>query len=361
MGTQFQTTACPLCGDLFDDPAEYRDHLAFMHDLVDDDGAETTLPTEPEPEPESVVSAPVVVGPTERVEPVPFVAPARPALTEPVALRVDRRVLPGLVAAVALQLVIALLGLAVVDSGSPDRLTTAAGASAGATTDSDAPGTSAAPGAPAAAPATTAPPTTAAPKVDTAGDQARADGFTLRTSDLPAGFAEFDPDEGGDDSSTEGGPDCTAANDPTETDSLTAETFRGFAKDVTVVLGGGLVLSTEKDAIRTMGVIRELTPCFGDQMLAGGREELPRGVTMTHGAFSSLGYPTYGDETVASSMPVTISGPGGQFPLRVDVLAIRVDRAVHFVLAIASAEEFTPQHERGMLSAVADRMAPRPV
>ena len=74
MGTRFQTTACPLCRDEFDDPVEYREHLAFMHDLVDDEGAETTLPEAPCPnQPER---RPVVVGPTERVEPVPFVAPA---------------------------------------------------------------------------------------------------------------------------------------------------------------------------------------------------------------------------------------------------------------------------------------------
>ena len=343
---------------MFDEPVEYRDHLAFMHDLVDDEGAETTLPEEPEPEPEPEPAS-VVVGPTERVEAVPFVGPAR--LTEPVALRVDRRVLPGLVAAVVLQLVVALLGLAVVDSGSPDRVTTAAGASGGTETDSDAPVAEAAPGEPAAAPATTAPPTTAAPKVDTKGDQARADAYALRASDLPAGFQEFDPDAGGDESASDVGPECTAANDPTETDSLTGETFSAFAKEISVVLGGGMVLSTEKDAIRTMSVIRELTPCLGDQMLAGAEAELPEGVTMTHGAFSSLGYPTYGDESIASSMPVTISGPGGQVPLRADVLAIRVDRAVHFTVAMTGANEFTPQQERGMLSAIAARMAPRAV
>ena len=83
---------------------------------------------------------------------------------------------------------------------------------------------------------------------------------------------------------------------------------------------------------------------------------------MTHGPFSSLGYPTYGDETVASSMPVTISGPGGQFPLRVDVLAVRRDRAVSFVLVDRPrANDLTPQQERGMLSAIADRMSPRAV
>ena len=361
MGTRFQITACPLCADEFDDPAEFKDHLAFMHDLVDDEGAETTLPEEPEPEP--VPPAPVVVGLTEPVVPVPFVPPARPALTEPVAVRVDRRVLPGLVAAVVLQLVIALLGLAVVDGdSSPDRLTTAAGSAAGgATTDTSAPAADPVPGAPAAAPATTAPPTTAAPKVDTSGDQARADAFTLRASDLPSGFEEFDPDAGGDEEATEDGPECAAANDPTETESLTGETSSLFGMDVTVVIGGGMVLSSEKDALRTMDVIRELTPCFGDQMLFGAEEEFPEGVTMTHGAFSSLGYPTYGDETIASSMPVTISGPGGQFPLRVDVLAIRVDRAIHFTVVIASPDEFTPQQERGMLSAIALRMAPRAV
>jgi hypothetical protein len=360
MGTRFQTTACPLCSDEFDDPDEFREHLAFMHDLVDDDGAETTLPEAP-PEP----PAPIVVGPTEPVAPVPFVPPvvAHPALTEPVALRVDRRVLPGLVAAVVLQLVVALLGLAVVDGDSRDRLTTAAGSTGGsAASDSVAPAADPAPGAPAAAPATTAPPTTAAPKVDTSGDQARADAFTIRASDLPAGWEELDAgDTSGEEESADAGPECTAANDPTETDALTGENSAFFARDIGAVFGGGMVLATEKDALRTMDVIRELTPCFGDQTLWGAEQELPEGVTMTHGSFSPLGYPTYGDETIATSMPVTVSGPGGSVPLRVDVLAIRRDRAIAFLLVMTGADELTPQQERGMLSAIADRMSPRAV
>jgi hypothetical protein len=363
MGTRFQATACPLCADEFDDPAEFRDHLAFMHDLVDDEGAETTLPEAP-PEPPAPPS-PVVVGPQERVEPVPYVAPAvaHASLTEPVALRLDRRVLPGLVAAVVLQLVVALLGLAVVDGGSPDRVTAAAGSGTAASED-DAGGDHAEAGAPASAggSATPAPPTTAAPKVDTGNDQARADAITVRAGDLPAGWRVFDPgaDSGGD-AATDGGPECTAANDPTDTDSLTGEAYSGFVHDISAVIGGAMVLSTEKDAIRTMAVLRELTQCLGDQMLAGAEAELSEGLSMTHGSFSSLGYPTYGDETIASSMPVTIAGPGGRIPLRADVLAIRRDRAVAFIMVMTGANDFTPQQERGMLSAIADRMSPRAV
>jgi hypothetical protein len=60
-------------------------------------------------------------------------------------------------------------------------------------------------------------------------------------------------------------------------------------------------------------------------------------------------------------MPVTVSGPDGRVPLRVDLLAVRRDRAVSYVMAIVGANDFTPQQERGMLSAIADRMAPRSI
>ncbi len=184
----------------------------------------------------------------------------------------------------------------------------------------------------------------------------------MRASDLPAGWQEIDPnDTGGDEGSGDEGPECTVPDDPTETDALTGEATTAFAQDMSFAFGGGLVLATEKDAGRTMAVIRQLTPCFGDQMLAGAEADLPDGVTMTHGAFAPLGYPTYGEESIASSMPVTFSGPGGQIPLRLDVLAVRRDRAIAFVMVITGANDFTPQQERGMLLAIADRMSPRAV
>ena len=33
--------ACPMCGEGFDDPADFRGHLSEVHDLVDDEGKET--------------------------------------------------------------------------------------------------------------------------------------------------------------------------------------------------------------------------------------------------------------------------------------------------------------------------------
>ncbi|MEY2478961.1 MAG: hypothetical protein QOG87_4276 [Actinomycetota bacterium] len=351
MGTRFQTATCPLCGDAFDDPGEYRDHLAFMHDLVDDDGAETTLPEAP-PEP----PAPVVVPPLERVEPVPFVAPAaaHPGLTGPVAVQLDRRVLPGLVVAVALQLVIALLGLVVVDGGNEAKVDAASGSTEAAEKARGA-GVD-----PAEGGTTTLPPTTTAPAVNTAGDQARADGFVLRAADLPAGWEELDPEALAEDSSSDAGAGCTVPDDPTESDALTGEAGSAFLHDMSFAFSGALVLRTEKDAVRAMEVFRELMDCFADDFVAGVREGA-EGATVTHGEFASLGYPMYGDETTASSMPVTVSGPGGRVPLRVDLLAVRRDRAVSYVMAIVGANDFTPQHERGMLSAIADRMAPRSI
>jgi hypothetical protein len=363
MGNRFQPTACPLCHDGFDDPVEYREHLAFMHDLVDDEGAETTLAeAEPEALPQPAPPAPIVA-PLESV-PVGAAWPARPALTDPVAVRVDRRVLPGLVLAIALQLVLALIGLTLVGDDAASELTSASGPNEATVSSHDgdpAPGRESARNAGSAG-ATTAPPTTVAPTVDTRGDQARADAFTLRTSDFPAGWQQLDPsDLGGDEDTGDVGPDCTAPDDPTETDALTGESPTAFAHDTSFAFGGALVLRTERDAIRTMDVIRELTPCFGEQMLAGAGEGAPSGVSISHGEFSPLGYPTYGDETTATSMPVTFSGPGGRVPLRLDVLAVRRDRAVAFVMVIVGANDFTPQQERSMLSAVADRMAPRSI
>jgi hypothetical protein len=362
MGTHFQTTACPLCSDRFDDPQEYRDHLAFMHDLVDDEGAETTLdevPDEPEPEPEPAPEV-LVLPRVERVEPVPFVAPvvASASLTGPLDVHVDRRVLPGLVVAVALQLAIAVLGLAVVDDGSAQKVDAAASTRSAAEANGAATPEQADEN-PRDATATTVPPTTAAPAIDTSNDKARADSFALRASDVPAGWqpsSTDDADEGGD-----SGPDCSVPGDPTETDALTAETDTAFESENSGVFGGAMMLKTDKDALRAMDVLRQIAPCLGEGVIAGAKESMPAGVNVSHGTFSPLGFPLYGDESVALSMPVTLSGGGMGIPMRVDLLAIRRDRADTFILAVIGANDFTPVQEKAMLSAIADRMSPRAI
>lgn len=338
MGTHLQAAACPLCSDTFDDPADYRDHLAMVHDLVDDDGTETSLAEEREPEPE-----PEPVSPLPEAPPMTgHVSPATDeALTRSVDLEVDRRVVPALVVVVAVQLVLALLGVAVVDGRGPSEAVSAETAAASGD---------------AAAPAGTVPPTTVAPVADTRNDQARADAAAPRASDFPAGWTQVDASElegDGGESATE---NCTVPNDPTEDASL-ASAESAFAYENSFAFGGSVILENEADAIRGMAILRQLVDCMGDAIAKDAGSDLD-GVNVTHGAFASLGFPTYGDDSIALSMPMSFVGPGGSVPLRVDLLAIRRDRALVMLVTIVGANDFTPAQERSTLSAIAARMAP---
>lgn len=369
MGTHFQATACPLCGDDFDEPGAYRDHLAMMHDLVDDEGTETTLAEEPEPEPDPEplrstdpvmarsVDHDAVADPDAVLDALPARRPARPAL--------DRHLVPGVAIVLAVQLLVGLLGLAVVggDGDGDKRVATeaaASGASGGsaAANDRNAPGAPGAKDADNKAPATTAPPAT----IDTSHDQERADAINPRASDFPGAWEAIDPSEleGGDegDSATDR---CLVADDPSNDDTL-PQAGTGLQHELSFVFGGTVVLRTERDAERTMSILRSQAACMGDAMaedFASGAEG--SGANVTHGTLTSMGFPVYGDESIAQSMQMTVSGPGGSIPIRLDMLAIRRDRACVLLFSFIASNDLTPAQERGAMSAIEARMAPKAI
>ena len=262
------------------------------------------------------------------------------ARTRSVDLKVDRRVVPGLVVVVAVQLVLALLGVAVVDGGSPRTVSAETAAASGD----------------AAAPAGTVPPTTVAPVADTRNDQARADAAAPRASDFPAGWRQVDASELEGDGGESATDNCTVPNDPTEDPAL-ASAESAFERENSFAFGGSVILKNEADAIRGMAILRQLVDCMGDAIAKDAGSEAD-GVQVTHGAFASLGFPTYGDDSIALSMPMSFVGPGGSVPLRVDLLAIRRDRALVMLVTIVGANDFTPAQERSTLTAIAARMAP---
>ncbi|MEY2566999.1 MAG: hypothetical protein QOE35_1528 [Actinomycetota bacterium] len=363
MGNPFQATACPLCHDSFEHPEEYRDHLAMIHDLVDDEGTQTKLTETPEPETEPEPAA----GPAPAPSAVPVLVTSTPhvsaepaaALTGSVDLRLDRRVLPGLVIAVAVQLVVALLGLAVVggDGGAKNVATQSTANERARSTPAASGGAGAA-----ASPSSTAPATTAPPATDTHSDQARADLIAPRTADFPSGWTQVNPAAlGGSASDDTSALDvCTVPDDPTNDPSIPS-TPVALEHAASFAFGGSMILKNEADALRGMTILRETSRCLGDAIAKDTASSTPRGVTVTHGTFSSLGFSTYGDETIAMSMPMSFVGPGAAVPVRVDLLAVRRDRAVVFLMAIVGANDFTPAQERTALSSIADRMAPKSI
>jgi hypothetical protein len=175
----YQSTSCPLCGETFDRPAGFRDHLFYAHDLMDDEGTETTLDVEPEPEPEpEPVASPMAAAAAAAITPF---APSRPRRAPSVAPAADRTALeqrhlwlvPALILAIFVELLVSVGGLSVVaKDDSRTRVATAA--------DTSSDGSSGA----AAAPTT---PTTAprAPAHDADADQRFAEQFAPQGLRLP--------------------------------------------------------------------------------------------------------------------------------------------------------------------------------
>ena len=133
--------ACPLCALEFDDRARFRDHLAQVHDLHDDEGRESDFvppllpPVAPvlrrarpvsthtarvpvAPSPARATAAAVAAPPGQRARPV-----AAPAATPPRAHRRARRRVPALV--VVLALVAAGVAAAIAATADDDRTETA--------------------------------------------------------------------------------------------------------------------------------------------------------------------------------------------------------------------------------------------
>jgi hypothetical protein len=353
MGIRLATRACPLCDEEFDASDAFRDHLAAEHGLEDDEGTETRLeelPPELEPEPELEPLAPATPVPMppadrDRFEDAVFaVAPGAGGAHHD--LHLDRRVLPALVVAIVVQLAAALLALAAVGGDQAEKVTS----------------TATAPPAAGLATATPSPSTTAAPLVDTRNDQARADRIALRASDLPVGWVSAAPTGGSGGGAGSAQFDrCTSSVPDPITAAQTASTDSAFSNGMSAVFGSSVLVDKDTAALDGMSALRKVQACFGDAFEAEIRSGLPRGVTLSRGTFSSLGYPSYGDETITSSMPVTVSGPGGSIPFRVDILAIRQDRAVVLLFVVSAANGLTPAHERTMLAAIAARMAPNAI
>lgn len=341
MSIRYEVAACPLCRAEFEDPEDYRAHLADEHDLVDDEGTETVLPK----------AAPVLpvleTAPSAEVlEPLPPVTPPppppeAPVPAAPVATIVAKAPLPlaALAIAVAVQLLLGVLGLAVVgrDDDEVARSTVITEPS------------------PTTAAAT---PTTVA---DPAADQRRADAIALRPSDLPAGWS-LDSDGAGSDSESEGNDEFDQEFDECASSIEGAGTDTTAEKEVTLSDGDNSVFGfvgldqTSDAAVKSMDALGAALPCMAQAMTAGIKSELPRGVTVTNGPFTPAAVGKFGDQSDAQTMAITISGPGGKVGMRIDVFAVRKDRAIVFILAAVLNDGLTLAHERTMLASIASRM-----
>lgn len=342
MTVKYETAVCPLCHQEFDEPESFRSHLADEHGLVDDEGTETVLPEAPPPlpvldtPPGRAALEPTTVPPLPSAPAAPSFIPPPPAA--PAAVTAPRRSGPPAALAIVLsvQLLLGLLGLAIVDGDDAreDRSAVTVGDS----------------------PASPASPPPAAP--DPAADQRRVDAMAPRVSDLPPGWVAEDPNSDDDSGSDEFDRrfEACAANVEDPFDTSTAQKEVAFSHGDDALFGQVGTTRTAEDAIKGMDAISAVLPCFGDAFQGAVRSELPRNMTVTVGKFEPINGGNHGDQTVARSMLVTMSGPGGQVGMQFDFLAIRKDRALAMMFALNVNDGLTVAQERALLGSVASRM-----
>ena len=342
MTVRYETAVCPLCKAEFHDPEDFRVHLADEHDLVDDEGTHTDLP-------ESAPAPPVL----EAIEPPPatgsaggpppsFLPPPPGAPAPPAAATLARRSGPpaALAIVLAVQLLLGLVGIAIVDGDdAPEERSAVVVGGSPASPESPAPAAPAAP--------------------DPAADQKRLEAFMPRVSDLPAGWIldSDDPSAGADDSAEfdEQFDSCAAKLNATDAPT-TAEDDITFMSDMSGVYAAGGIAPSAQQAVEGIDFVRAAMPCLGQAIVAGARADLPRGVTVTAGAFEPVRVARYGDQSEGRSMNITIAGGGMQIGMRMDVFTIRKDRAMLMVMAFVVNDSLTTTHEQSMLGSIAARM-----
>jgi hypothetical protein len=334
---RFQATSCPLCGETFDTPGGFRDHLFYVHDLLDDEGTETTLAVAPEPEPEPEPVATKITPTGDPPSPAAFSA-APPVSSGSWQLWL----VPALVLAVVLELLVGIAGLNIVSD------------------DAEATHVATAPTVPATV-APTASTTVPAPVHNPEADQRFAEKFAPKASDFPAGWTELSDtaiqaEDGGDDGGDAFSSCASNIEDPIA--SAAAGVDLAFGHDPSNAFGAAAVVADEATAANGLAAVRQVTNCVVVGMEQELKASLPRGVTFTHGAFTPLGWTSSADETVAQSMNITVVGPGGQFPLRVDVLGARKDRALFFLFITVVGTDPMPAQEKAMLASIVGRMQP---
>jgi hypothetical protein len=323
MGTRFSAAVCPLCTHEFENPDLFRQHLAVEHELHDDPGTETTLGELP-PEPEPVVAPEPELAPV-----VPAEAPADHTRH---GARHDRRAVFGAAGAIAVLLVVGLIALMGSGGDSDDRRdVTAAGASRQVT-----------------------PTPSPAPPADPQADQARAEQIVPRIEDLPAGWAPLDLAR-----AVASGEATKFGACPTPADSYeTATALVAFQGSGSIFSGGSSIFDTEAHAMQEMTEIRSTAlPCLATQAAAAIRTQLPRGAKLTSGTFSPLPFPSYGDESIAQSIPFTALTSNTVGSLRLDLVLVRRGRELVGGTIAIPANQFTPTQEQALLAAVAERMS----
>ena len=340
MSLRYEVTACPLCRAEFDDPEDYRSHLAGEHDLVDDEGTETVLH-------ESAPALPLLEAPPELdvLEPMPAPPPppGPPGMPPPAPVTVAAvvRKAPApfavLAIAVAVQLLLGLVGVAIVGGDDSEEARSTVVVEGQSPT-------------PAAAPVTTAPP-------DPAADKRRVDAALPHAVDFPAGWVideEAGSDTGSEDLDEEF--DSCAARVATTEVETTAENDITFTKGANVVFTSVGTAHTVQAAVEGVDAVRAAMACIGEAVVTGIRSELPRGVTVTAGKFEPTSVARYGDFSDGQSMLVTVTGPGGQIGMRMDVFTMRKDRLMAMVLVATVNDEFTAANERSLLGVIGSRM-----
>jgi hypothetical protein len=364
MPTATRTATCPLCKDEFDDVVLYSTHLAATHGLIDDEGTETALPDVDDvevgdeaevaalddevAEPEAEWGADdleldrermVVVSTPERLP----VAPAIPT----------RRVMAApawLVLVIVVQLLVGVAGATTVGNGSGDD------------TDGDTSSVQAAAGADSSTGARTeaAAPSVAPSTINPLLDQQLADQAVLRIGDLPQGWAvdadagDLDPAEDRAALEATGQEACWASANAPIANEQGALAESGFRKDVNGVFSQVQVFSSEEMARLGVQAARNLMPCLADAIKVGIHDE---GGELTLGAIQPLGFPPYGDESVAVTLQGTMIAPAIRVPLRVDGLIVRVDRTVVWVTTLLVGDALSQSDEKFLMQSLATRMA----
>jgi hypothetical protein len=134
-----------------------------------------------------------------------------------------------------------------------------------------------------------------------------------------------------------------------------------LAHEPSTAFGAAAVVADEATAAKGLSAVRAVTDCVVIGVEQELKASLPRGVTFTHGTFNPLAWSSSADETLAQSMNITLVGPGGQVPMRVDVIGARKDRALFFLFVIVGGAEPTVAQEKAVLASVTSRMEPKAI
>jgi hypothetical protein len=205
-------------------------------------------------------------------------------------------------------------------------------------------------------PAPTAAPSTVNPLLD----QQLADQALVRVGDLPRGWVsddesvESDPVE--DEAALEaaGQTECWDAANAPIADEEGAMAGSAFGNGLSGLFNEVQVFSSVEAAQRGVQAARNLTPCIAELFEFGVRQA---GGDMTVGELRPLGYPIFGDESVAVSLQGTVIAPDGRLPVRIDGLIVRKDRTVSWVTALVIGDTLSSADEKFLMEKLATRMA----